>query len=339
VAVAEEVSATGAELITAIIVGYEVMLRVSMAVSPHLLTRGHHPPPAVGPFGATAAAAKLYGLPAAQILDAMGIAGSYAAGLTEYTRTGGTVKRIHCAIPAQVGVRAANLARHGLTGPPTVLEGERGFCEVFAGAFDPSVLSAGLGHDFLIMDTAIKCYSCCHLIQPALDVVGALRDRHRLTLESIAAITVYTPNMWVAENLGVVVEPHDLLGVQFSMSYCIALILSGCGCTLWELYEADLTAPLLLDVSRRVRIVPDSVSETFTSALRVEIRTNDGRIFSGATSHAKGEPENPLDADEVAAKFTALTVPVLGRERSAAACEFILGQWDAGVASLTELGV
>ena len=100
-AVAESLDLDGQALLDAVIVGYEVMLRVSYSVSPHLIAQGHHPPPAVGPFGAAAAASRLMGLNVEETLNAMAIGGSHSAGLQEYTQTGGSVKRLHCAIPAR----------------------------------------------------------------------------------------------------------------------------------------------------------------------------------------------------------------------------------------------
>jgi hypothetical protein len=95
--------------------------------------RGLHATSICGAVGAAVAVAMLRGQDEAGIASAAGIAASMGAGLLEANRTGGTVKRVHCGWAARCGVAAADLARHGLTGPPTVLEGRFGFLQAFCG--------------------------------------------------------------------------------------------------------------------------------------------------------------------------------------------------------------
>ena len=109
-------------------------------------------------------------------INALGIAGSHSAGLIEYTKTGGSVKRIHSAIPTQAGVRAALFSEIGITAPHTILEGEKGFCKVFAGEYDLSRLTDGLGESWHLLDNGLKPYSCCHLIHAAFDALDNIRD-------------------------------------------------------------------------------------------------------------------------------------------------------------------
>ena len=316
VAVAEETGASGPELLTAIVAGYEAVIRISYAASPHLIASGHHPPPAVGPFGAAIAAAHLYGLPAGETVNALATAGSHAAGLLEYTQTGGSVKRMHCAIPAQAGVRSAILARHGLTGPPTILEGTRGFLEVFAHRYDRTWLTRDLGSRYLLPETAIKSYSCCHLIHHALDAYRALRDDHGFTPDDLARMTVYTRSEAVRKHVGVIKEPPDILGAQFSNSFSLSLMAHRGGCGFWDYFEADLNDPVLLDLARRVdTVVEDEREDSFPTGVRLEITMMDGSVLEHSVAHAHGEPENPLSEDEIEEKFLAMVTPVLGADR------------------------
>jgi 2-methylcitrate dehydratase PrpD len=313
VALAEEQGVPGRQLLDAIIVGYEVMLRVSYAVSPHLITRGHHPPPAVGTFGAAATAARLLGLDQDQTVHALAIAGSHSAGLLEYTQTGGSVKRLHCAIPAQAGVRSALLAQQGVTGPPTVLEGKRGFTHVFSPERDLGWLTRGLGSQWLLMETAIKSYSCCYLIHPALDAIGQLRAGHPFTAEDVIGIDVHTTSAALVHHVGVITEPQDILGAQFSMGFALSLLLHRGGCGFWDFFRADLTDPQLLDLSRRVRVVLDEDDRSgFRTGLRLRVSLRDGTVLTGAVAHARGEPEQPMSDDEIRDKFLGIAGPVLG---------------------------
>jgi 2-methylcitrate dehydratase PrpD len=315
IAVAEHTGASGAELIEALIHGYEVMLRVSASVSPHLIARGHHPPVGVGPFGAAAAAGTLMKLDYEQMLNALAVSGSFSAGIQEYTQTGGSVKRLHCAIPAQAGVRSVLLAQAGVTGPPTVLEGERGFCKVFAGEFDLDRLTSGFGTEFLTMETAFKTYSCCYLIHPALDAIRAL-VADGLAVEDVESIEVLTHLASLVHHVGTIVEPQDILAAQFSMSFSIALMLVEGDCGYWDFFNADLHDAGLLDLAHRVTTrVGEPDTDRFNTELEVRVTTRDGQVLTKTVRYARGEPEVPLSDAEIQDKFRKMSTPVLGAER------------------------
>jgi 2-methylcitrate dehydratase PrpD len=124
--------------------GYDEELRNSV-----FFERGLHATSICGAVGAAVAVAMLQGQDEAGIASAAGIAASMGAGLLEANRTGGTVKRVHCGWAAHCGVAAADLARHGLTGPPTVLEGRFGFLQAFCGdRAHPDAVVRGLGTDW-----------------------------------------------------------------------------------------------------------------------------------------------------------------------------------------------
>src|SRR5688572_4262647 len=257
-AMAEYARANGEKLLVAVVAAYEIQIRISWACSPFLIYRGHHPPVGVGPFGAAAASAVLLGFDAEQTLNALGIAGSHSAGLIEYTKTGGSVKRIHSAIPAQAGVRAALFAQAGITGPHSILEGEKGFCKVFAGEYDLARLTDGLGTRYHLLDNALKPYSCCHLIHAAFDALDSARDREPLAPEQIKSIRVYTNSEPILSHIGSILEPSDILGAQFSLPFSIAMRLHNGGRGVnggngfWDYPRVDLKDPQLLATTRKV---------------------------------------------------------------------------------------
>src|SRR5438876_9842045 len=119
--------------------------------------RGFHAPGTTGPFGAAVACARLLGLHAAKMTNAIGIAGSLAGGLLEFAKgDGGMVKRLHLGRASEAGVLAASLAAAGFTGPRTVIEGEFGFLKVFCTEYDLSELTKGLGEDYVTLSTVLK---------------------------------------------------------------------------------------------------------------------------------------------------------------------------------------
>ena len=150
---------------------------------------GFHPTAALGALAAAGAVAAALGLPAAQIVAALGIAGSMASGIIEYLAEGTWTKRMHAGWAAQSGLRAALMARAGFTGPRTLLEGTHGFFRAFAPSVAPDFepLLAGLGERWVLPDIAFKPYACGTMTQPYIDCAIALAARG-VGAEDIAAI-------------------------------------------------------------------------------------------------------------------------------------------------------
>jgi 2-methylcitrate dehydratase PrpD len=334
-AAAEHTGASGTTLLEAIVIGYEVMMRVSYATSPHLRTRGHHAPPSLGPFAAAAATAHVLGLDPAAALNAIAIAGSHAAGLLEYTRAGGSVKRIHCAIGAAAGLRSAYMAKAGITGPHTVLEGEKGYCKVFADKSDLTQLTRGLGQDFVILQTGFKRYSCCFHFHTALEGISALMAENSLKPDDMRAIVIGMSDEGL-RHTGTIRRPKDLLGAQFSLGFCMALRALRGGNGFWDYRQEDLDNPQLLAFADKVSGVTDAVAnserhDNFGSLVHIEMK--DGRKFEKRVRYSRGLPENPMTEDEFRAKFNSLVTPLLGGDGAAAVLDRVDGLTEAGKAS------
>jgi 2-methylcitrate dehydratase PrpD len=318
-AMAEYAKTNGAKFLEAVIAAYEIQIRISWACSPYLIYRGHHPPVGVGPFGAAAAGAVLMGFDAEKTLNALAIAGSHSAGLIEYTKTGGSVKRIHSAIPTAAGVRAALFAEAGITGPRSILEGEKGFCKVFAGEYDLNRLTDGLGSHYHLLDNALKPYSCCHLIHAAFDALDKARDREPIAADQVRQITVYTNSEPILSHIGSIIEPEDILGAQFSLPFSMAMRLHHGGHGVhggngyWDYPSVNLRDPKLVATARKVKcVVPkDAEWASVDKGAGIEIETTDGRRIREIVAYSKGLPENPMSAEEVKEKFRSLVDPIL----------------------------
>lgn len=326
-ALAEQQRLSGQAVVDAVIVGAEVLMRIGTAAAPHVHQRGHHAVVAVGAFGAAAACSRLLGLDAGVCAQALGIAGSHAGGLLEYARAGGSVKRVHCAIPAMNGVRSALLAAHGLTGPASVLEGARGFFTVFGAGYDPAPLHDDLGTDFVLQQIAYKPVAAGFPAHAALELIGALVDEYRLEAAQIVSIRVGMAHSNV-QSVGLVKTPHDLLGAQVSVAFSLAVRLLRGGNGIADYRQEDLADPRFVELANRVTVVVDPECEAEYTRLRnlgavVALTITDGRTFERRTSFSKGLPENPLANDELAAKFLRNVGPVLGAERAEALAERI----------------
>src|SRR5499425_717925 len=158
-AVCERERLSGAAFLAALAVGFEVSARIARAAVGLETVRGFHNPGTQGPFGAAAAVGKLYGFDEDRLIDALGIAGSSSAGLLEFAWSGGDTKRLHLGRASQLGLESALLARHGLRGPATVLEGHYGYFNAFS--LEPRMdrLLNGLGSEWAIEPPSLKSYA------------------------------------------------------------------------------------------------------------------------------------------------------------------------------------
>ena len=317
-ALGEKQKISGKDLILAVVVGHEASLRIGLGVKGTLIKRGHHPPVAIGPFGAAALAAKIYGFTADEFHNVLGIAGSFAGGLLEYTQAGGSVKRVHCGIPAQGGIRAAHLARNGITGPLTVVEGNKGFCKVFAGEYNLDRILQDMGKEWTILDVSTKVYDCCHYAHAHIDAINVLLEDNRIDPDSIEKVVAKTSEQGKV-HMGVIVEPPDILGAQFSIPFSIALAIIKQSNGFGDYTEEDLKDPALLGLSRKVEMVVDDEMERLHPAVFggvVELHLKNGKRYSEKVIYQKGHPKNPLSAEEYKAKFRAVTKLALPVEQT-----------------------
>src|SRR5882724_2950439 len=150
-ALSEKEPVDGKRFLTAMAAGYEIGWRVGRGLLPEMMRRGYHAQGVVGVFIAAATAGKLLRLDNEKMTHALAIAGSHASGTMEYDQSGGEVKRVHNGMACSGGMRSAMLAAMGLTGPPTIFEGERGILKVFSGICNTAPITEGLGSDAAVL--------------------------------------------------------------------------------------------------------------------------------------------------------------------------------------------
>lgn len=319
-AVAESRKLTGKQLLEGLVVGSEVMIRITVAASPHLHNRGHHTPPAAGPFGAAAGCSRALGLDPVKTENAMAISGSHAGGLLEYNRSGGSVKRIHCGIPAMWGVRSALMAVQGITGPREVLEGERGFLKVFAPGSDPELLTGKLADHYYFREMSYKPMACNFSTHAPLQALGEIRDANNIGPDDVETITIGTSRHTI-DHVGSILEPPDILGAQFSLRFGCAVRMIYGGNGFYDYHDKDLKDPRFLGLARRVRLVVDPVCEQERLTINnrsavVTVQTTDGRTFENRVQYSKGLYENPLTDEELTQKFYDAVIPRIGESRA-----------------------
>lgn len=254
-AAAEAADATGLTFLRALLVGYEVACRLGEVYRGSLFDHGLHPTALCGTLGAAAAAGVAIGLDRDGFVRALGIAGTQAAGLTEWRADGSWIKRLHPGRAAHAGVLAARLAREGFTGPATIFEGEGGFFRAFTHGqvIDSEAMTRGLGRDFRALGTAVKPYPCCRFehgaIDAALDAVAAgfaATDVERVT------IRIYRTNVLTYHH-----EPRSAVDAQFNVPYAVALAFVRGAVRLADFTEEAIKSPDVLAFACRVEVRED----------------------------------------------------------------------------------
>jgi 2-methylcitrate dehydratase PrpD len=324
---------TSDEFLTAVVAGYEAAARIAMAAQPQeQYALGFHPTPTCGVFGAAVTASKLLRLTASQTLNAVGIAGSMAGGSMEFLAEGSWTKRIHPGLAAQNGIHAALLSAEGFTGPRHILEGRDGFLKGYSRNPLPERLTADLGKSFEILHTAVKPHACCRYMQGPIDAILALVREHHILPDQIHKIEIAI----LEAGWGIVCEPHErkyhpesVVDAQFSMPFGAAVAVA-CGAAGLDQFSAEqIRSSHIRQIMDKVVLTRDAqIEETFPKEwpARVTIQLSDGPVYERFVRYPKGDPENPLTWDEMAAKFRALAGAVLPAEQ----CDAIISRVRTG---------
>lgn len=300
-AVARAVS--GRAFLTAVLHGFEATTRVGMAVGAEHY-RIWHNTATCGPFGSAMAAATLLGLDREQTVHALGNAGSQASGLWEFLETGAMTKHLHAGHACEAGVRAAELAVHGFTGPPKILEGEKGFFRAACPDADPSAVMANPDAPWQLTVTSIKPWPSCRHTHPAIDAAGALRKRLLADGKSLGDVQsvrlqVYQAGLDVCDRP----VPTSDYEAKFSLQHAAAAALSYDVVDFDAFGDAARTA--VSEMRAKVSIELGNAEEaayplSWGSTVSVELR--DGTQLEERRTDAKGDPEAPLSREEMVAK-------------------------------------
>jgi len=315
-------NASGRRFIEAIVAGYEVMIRLGICLNPSAhYKQGFHPTATCGTFGSAVTAGKLLGLNQTDMVNALGIAGSQAAGSMEFLTGGAYTKRLHPGWAAHAGIIAAMLAKNGFTGPDTIIEGQTGFLKAYSPQSDLSKLLTFWGSPYKIEQNSIKPHSCCRYIQGPLDCILEIIGRHSLKPADIETVTVAvlkTGMPIVAQPRELKLNPRSVVDAQFSMPFGAAVAILNGKATLDEYIEKNLTDPAVREMMNRVVCVQDDALETEFPRkwpAKVSIRTKAGKEYDTQIDFPKGDPENPLSWAELTAKFTNLASSVFTKSR------------------------
>src|SRR5205807_5971259 len=293
-AAAETNTASGKTFLTGVAAAYEVMERMAAEFIPTIMSRGFHAGPVFGIFGAAIAAAKIGGLDAEQVNAAIAQCVNLASGNLEGGRSGGRALREGGAV--RNALLAVALAKHGTPGGETTLEGEAGFYHSYAGSnlgllrysftgdnrADLSKITAGLGRDWMFLETLYRIYSTAGYNIAHVDVTARLCEEHDIRYEHIERIeavvnwleTEYPSPAFPSRGIDIPPKPGS---TQYFTAYgAVArgypLLRGG------EPGPGDSDPPEVLDLMQRVTLIP-TIRRTLFGP-RITIFTKDGRSFT-----------------------------------------------------------
>ncbi len=316
-AMAEREGASGKDVILAVVAGYEVTGRINTTITPSSQLRGFHSATSVsGTFGAAAAAGRILGFDTDLMLNAIAIAGSHSAGVTEYDQGGGSVKRMHAGMAAHGGVRSALLAQKGLTGPGTIIEGKHGFCHSFADEYDLSHITDKLGTEYpVVMGSGFKAYCACAGMHSGIDALRELKARYTFRADDVAEIVMGTNRRSIHH---VEAKPVDITSAQFSAAFGLALTMIRGSNGFKDYTDETVHDRNILKLADKIKMEVDRECDSEypkTRAARVTVTLKNGEKLATKVDYCKGTPQNPMTRDEFEGKFRGLAASVADRER------------------------
>lgn len=307
-AMAQALGASGRQLLTAAVAGYEVGIRVG-----EFLGRSHykvfHTTGTAGTLAAAAAVGNLLGLNAQQMQHALGSAGTQSAGLWEFLRTGADSKQLHTAHAAGAGLMSALLAQEGFTGAAQILEGAQGMAAGMSSDADERKLTDGLGMRWATAETSFKYHASCRHTHPAADALLQVIQQNALHPNDIVRVVTHV-HQGAIDVLGPVVNPVTVHQSKFSMGTVLALAarFGYAGLTEFDGHFSEADTRAFCD---RVEMALDAeVDGAYPQRWigKVTVHTRDGRVLKGRVDEPKGDPGNTLSRDEISAKAIRLAL-------------------------------
>jgi 2-methylcitrate dehydratase PrpD len=321
-ATSEMVSANGKRFIEAVVLGYDVMIRLGKALGPEKhYRRGFHPTATCGTFGSSVVASKILRLKAEGITNAMGIAGSQAAGSMEYLAQGAWTKRFHPGWAAFSGMFATQLTLKGFRGPTSIIEGRNGFLHSYSDGAEESKVLEDIGSQFEILRTSMKPHACCRYMQPPIDGILKLVRENDIQPEEVGKIRLGILRAGfpiIVEPKEIKYHPKSIVDAQFSMPFGAAVALLFRKAGLNEFHLSRIRSEEVKQMMERVECVEDpDLERTYPKqwCATVEIFTKNGQRYFTKVEYCKGDPEDPLSWEELIEKFHGLSNRFMTKER------------------------
>lgn len=303
---------SGKEFLTAIALGTDFICRLGLATRPgeSIIPYGWHQTTLYGSITAAAVAARVLGLDAETMLNAIGIAYHTSGGNGQGVKDGTLAKRLGPGLAARSGISAVELAQKGLTGAKNVLEGAWGFYFTYhQNKYSRETLVDDLGVRFETDGVSIKPYPCCRGNHPFIDAALKVTLENDIKPENVAKIT-----LWAAEGTydllckpeEVKKFPRSFVDSQFSVPWCVATAIAHRKATLSEFTEKAIKDPVVLELTGKLNIIVDPSMNSVDNSIdpgRVQVETKDGKVYEAMVRNPVGGADNPLTYEQVAQKL------------------------------------
>jgi len=329
-AVGQALGKSGADVLRAFIIGYQVECEIGGMAGDEHYDKGYHATGTVGTFGAAAAAANLMGLNAEQTAHALGLAATQTAGLKRMF--GSMAKPLHAGKAAMNGVIAAQLAARGFTAGADGIEGPQGFATTMAPGFVVSPFRPDASAPFAVERTLFKYHASCYLTHSTIEIIKSLRDKHNIGIDDLEKMTVGMAP--ASRKVCDIPVPETGLQIKFSIRHLAALALDGANTADLGLFTDDVALDSRIGAAReKVEIEHRQLPNR--SAGVVSLQTKDGRTFEGETN--VGIPATDVGAQwtKLVQKARANMVPVFGEQRTTDAIEAVKAI--EGIAKISQL--
>jgi 2-methylcitrate dehydratase PrpD len=315
-ATAEQAGSKGREMIEAFVVGLDVGGRIGRSVMPSHYNYWH-PTGTFGGIGSAVAAAKLFSLDAEKMELVIGHAADQAGGLRYCIENGDFSKSLHPGFAAMKGHLIAQVVRLGASGPRGLLEYPSGFCNAYSEGPNLKVLTEDLGKNFEVMADSIKCFPTINCALAPVQATMDLVKQHRLEADQIVSINVVKKK--IVPGQGCNYNPETPLAGRLSIPFSLALAVMEGKVSLQQFTMEKIQDPKFKDFMKKVKIREDAGFRTKypdTSPAFVDIEDSSGKIYSGSTIYAKGNPRNRMTPAEVQEKFKGLAGNTFDAQRT-----------------------
>jgi 2-methylcitrate dehydratase PrpD len=329
---------SGKEFLTAMIVGYEVSCRTADAVGRTHTELKFYEGSANPHFASGAAAAKVLGLDTDKCCHALGMVGAMACGMWEDGVIQSTYQPVHAGKSSSSGVLAALLAINGLSAGDTIYEGrtgKTGYLNVFSKEPDTEALVGGLGSTWRMGGVGFKFHAAAGGIQPSVDAMIALRNKHRVDPKDVEKITVRGNRIELSNHN--TPDPQNNFGGVQSSQYCVSrALISG------KVLASDMTAERLYEPDVRelmskagIELDPEHDKALMTPpdhlvSATVVVRTKDGKVYEETAKAAKGMPANPASDQDVENKYYDLVSGIISKDKADAIHKLVWSLEEAG---------
>ncbi len=308
-ALADRGGFTGRDIVTAYAVGFEAGVRAGQAAPGHH-DGGWHLTGTLGSIAAGAACARLLKLSDKQMVHALGIAATQAAGMQQ--NRGTMCKSFHAGKAAANGLLAALLAEQDFDSSEEIIEGKRGFCRIYSNVAAPERVLDEIGARFEITRNGHKPYACGVVLHPAIDAMIALRAKSGFAPAEVASLRVNVHPM--AVRITGLADPQTGLQSKFSIYHSAAVAFMDRDAGIGQYTNEKALDPAIVALRGKVEVLSDETLRK--DEARAFVTTQDGRQCDVHIPHASGTVANPMSDEAIEGKFIANAMPIIGADRA-----------------------